>query len=113
MISCLYIQSNNPHTFLVITLDPPIRKGQTLYPHIVIQVYIFILLLISHSLCGSSPWTFNNHFFYEQFMTEAVATTELLLSEEVLAEKYKDRLQSSYNVIYLSAFKQYNFLSSF
>ncbi|KAK1693625.1 hypothetical protein QYE76_010322 [Lolium multiflorum] len=61
-------KSNNPHTFLVITLDPPIRKGQTLYPHIVIQ-----------------------------FMTEAVLTTELSLSEEVLAEKYKDRLQSSYN----------------
>lgn len=32
------LQSNNPHTFVVITLDPPIRKGQTLYPHIVIQV---------------------------------------------------------------------------
>jgi len=32
------MQSHNPHTFVVITLDPPIRKGQTLYPHIVIQV---------------------------------------------------------------------------
>jgi hypothetical protein len=32
------VQSQNPHTFVVITLDPPIRKGQTLYPHIVIQV---------------------------------------------------------------------------
>jgi hypothetical protein len=31
-------QSNNPHTIVVVTLDPPIRKGQTLYPHIVIQV---------------------------------------------------------------------------
>lgn len=31
-------QSNQPHTFVVVTLDPPIRKGQTLYPHIVLQV---------------------------------------------------------------------------
>ena len=41
MISCLYIQSNNRHTFLVITIDPPIRKRQTLYPHIVIQVLYY------------------------------------------------------------------------
>jgi len=37
-------QSNQPHTFVVISLDPPIRKGQTMYPHIVMQVnitYIF------------------------------------------------------------------------
>lgn len=32
------MQSNQPHTFVVVTLDPPIRKGQTLYPHIVLQV---------------------------------------------------------------------------
>jgi hypothetical protein len=32
------LQSNNPHAIVVVTLDPPIRKGQTLYPHIVIQV---------------------------------------------------------------------------
>jgi hypothetical protein len=44
-------------------------------------------------------------------MTEAVLTTELSLSEEVLAEKYKDRLQSSYNVICLSAFNSLAFLS--
>nr|CAB3464145.1 unnamed protein product [Digitaria exilis] len=60
-------KSHNPHTFVVITLDPPIRKGQTLYPHIVIQ-----------------------------FETETVVERELALSEEVLAEKYKDRLESSY-----------------
>ncbi|KAG8366837.1 hypothetical protein BUALT_Bualt16G0009400 [Buddleja alternifolia] len=30
-------KSNQPHTFVVVTLDPPIRKGQTLYPHIVMQ----------------------------------------------------------------------------
>ncbi|CAL4902629.1 unnamed protein product [Urochloa decumbens] len=60
-------KSQNPHTFVVITLDPPIRKGQTLYPHIVVQ-----------------------------FVTEAVVERELTLSEQVLAEKYKDRLQGSY-----------------
>ncbi|AQK84463.1 FACT complex subunit SSRP1-B [Zea mays] len=60
-------KSHNPHTFVVITLDPPIRKGQTLYPHIVIQ-----------------------------FETEAVVERELTLSGEILAEKYKDRLESSY-----------------
>ncbi|KAL6608323.1 hypothetical protein ACP70R_041386 [Stipagrostis hirtigluma subsp. patula] len=60
-------KSHNPHTFVVITLDPPIRKGQTLYPHIVIQ-----------------------------FETEAVVERDLTLSEEVLAEKYKDRLEGSY-----------------
>ncbi|BAF16734.1 fACT complex subunit SSRP1-B [Oryza sativa Japonica Group] len=60
-------KSNNPHTFVVITLDPPIRKGQTLYPHIVIQ-----------------------------FETEAVVQRDLTLSDEVLAEKYKDRLENSY-----------------
>ncbi|RLN29885.1 FACT complex subunit SSRP1-B-like [Panicum miliaceum] len=59
--------SQNPHTFVVIALDPPIRKGQTLYPHIVIQ-----------------------------FVTEAMVERELALSEQILAEKYKDRLQGSY-----------------
>ncbi|CAL4910045.1 unnamed protein product [Urochloa decumbens] len=59
-------KSQDPHTFVVITLDPPIRKGQTLYPHIVIQ-----------------------------FVTEAVVERELALSEQVLTEKYKDRLQGS------------------
>ncbi|KAF3326915.1 FACT complex subunit SSRP1-like protein [Carex littledalei] len=60
-------KSNQPHTFVVITLDPPIRKGQTLYPHIVIQ-----------------------------FETEAVVERELTLSEEQLTSKYKDRLEPTY-----------------
>lgn len=34
-------------------------------------------------------------------MTEAVVERELALSEHVLAEKYKDRLQGSYRVIHL------------
>jgi len=37
----------------------------------------------------------------EQFETEAMVERELALSEQVLAEKYKDRLQGSYRVIYL------------
>ncbi|CAL5322491.1 unnamed protein product [Camellia sinensis] len=39
-VVCLFLlpkESNQPHTFVVVTLDPPIRKGQTLYPHIVLQ----------------------------------------------------------------------------
>ncbi|CAL9206109.1 FACT complex subunit SSRP1-like [Musa acuminata AAA Group] len=60
-------KSNQPHTFVVITLDPPIRKGQTLYPHIVIQ-----------------------------FETEYVVEKNLLLSEELLSTRFKDRLEPSY-----------------
>jgi len=65
-------KSQNPHTFVVIALDPPIQKGQILYPHIVIH-----------------------------FETEAIVERELGLSGQVLAEKYKDRLKGSYRVIYL------------
>ncbi|XP_034690531.1 FACT complex subunit SSRP1-like [Vitis riparia] len=59
--------SNQPHTFVVVTLDPPIRKGQTLYPHIVMQ-----------------------------FETDYVVQSELSLSEELLNTKYKDKLEPSY-----------------
>ncbi|XP_011098577.1 FACT complex subunit SSRP1 [Sesamum indicum] len=55
---------NQPHTFVVVTLDPPIRKGQTLYPHIVMQ-----------------------------FETDAVIDTTLSMSEELYNTKYKDRLE--------------------
>ncbi|XP_037404508.1 FACT complex subunit SSRP1-A-like isoform X1 [Triticum dicoccoides] len=58
---------NSPHTFAVVTLDPPIRKGRTLYPHIVIQ-----------------------------FMTEVIVETDLNLSRDLLAGKYKDKLEESY-----------------
>uniref|UniRef100_A0ACD5VEG5 Uncharacterized protein n=1 Tax=Avena sativa TaxID=4498 RepID=A0ACD5VEG5_AVESA len=60
-------KSNNPHTIVVVTLDPPIRKGQTLYPHIVIQ-----------------------------FETDTVVEKQMKLSRELLEEKYKDRLEESY-----------------
>jgi hypothetical protein len=30
-------KNNTPHTLVVISLDPPIRKGQTYYPHILVQ----------------------------------------------------------------------------
>ncbi|KAL6006102.1 hypothetical protein ACLOJK_040148 [Asimina triloba] len=60
-------KSNQPHTFVVATLDPPIRKGQTLYPHIVMQ-----------------------------FETDYVIESTLSIPEELLNAKYKGRLQPSY-----------------
>ncbi|KAL5995850.1 FACT complex subunit ssrp1 [Asimina triloba] len=61
-------KSNQPHTFVVVTLDPPIRKGQTLYPHIVMQLE-----------------------------TDYIVETTLSMSEELLnAPKYKGRLEASY-----------------
>ncbi|XP_051118009.1 FACT complex subunit SSRP1-like isoform X2 [Andrographis paniculata] len=56
-------KSNQPHTFVVVTLDPPIRKGQTLYPHIVMQ-----------------------------FETDIVKDTTLSMSDELYNLKYKERL---------------------
>ncbi|XP_024978317.1 FACT complex subunit SSRP1-like [Cynara cardunculus var. scolymus] len=58
---------NTPHTFVVITLDPPIRKGQTLYPHIVIQ-----------------------------FETDYVVESKLALNEDLYSSKYKDKLGPYY-----------------
>ncbi|XP_072977188.1 FACT complex subunit SSRP1-like [Typha angustifolia] len=58
---------NQPHTFVVVTLDPPIRKGLTLYPHIVLQ-----------------------------FETDNVIEKTLSISEDLLATRYKDRLEASY-----------------
>ncbi|PPD73410.1 hypothetical protein GOBAR_DD29669 [Gossypium barbadense] len=60
-------KSNQPHTFVVVTLDPPIRKGQTLYPHIVMQ-----------------------------FETDYVVQSTLSINEDLLNTKYKDRLEPSY-----------------
>ncbi|GER35802.1 FACT complex subunit SSRP1 [Striga asiatica] len=57
-------KSNQPHTFVIVTLDPPIRKGQTLYPHIVMQ-----------------------------FETDAVIDTTLSMSDELYNTRYKDKLQ--------------------
>ncbi|KAK7293289.1 hypothetical protein RJT34_16152 [Clitoria ternatea] len=60
-------KSNQPHTFVVISLDPPIRKGQTLYPHIVMQ-----------------------------FETDYVVQSELAMGEDLYNTKYKDKLELSY-----------------
>ncbi|KAL5806615.1 hypothetical protein ACOSQ4_029348 [Xanthoceras sorbifolium] len=60
-------KSNQPHTFVIVTLDPPIRKGQTLYPHIVLQ-----------------------------FETDYVVQSELSMSEDLLNTKYKDKLEPAY-----------------
>ncbi|ERN03798.1 FACT complex subunit SSRP1 [Amborella trichopoda] len=66
---------NQPHTFVIITLDPPIRKGQTLYPHIVLQ-----------------------------FETEYVVESTLSISEDLLSTKYKDRLEASYKGLLYDVF---------
>lgn len=60
-------KSNQPHTFVVVTLDPPIRKGQTMYPHIVLQ-----------------------------FETDYVVESSLTMNEDLFATKYKDKLEPSY-----------------
>ncbi|CAL0299008.1 unnamed protein product [Lupinus luteus] len=60
-------KSNQPHTFVIISLDPPIRKGQTLYPHIVMQ-----------------------------FETDLVVQSELSMGEDLYNTKYKDKLEMSY-----------------
>ncbi|KAF5799756.1 putative chromatin remodeling & transcriptional activation HMG family [Helianthus annuus] len=60
-------KSNQPHTFVVVTLDPPIRKGQTLYPHIVMQ-----------------------------FETDYVVESTLMINDDLYASKYKDKLEPSY-----------------
>ncbi|KAF2308599.1 hypothetical protein GH714_011191 [Hevea brasiliensis] len=49
------------------SLDPPIRKGQTLYPHIVLQ-----------------------------FDTDNVVQNTLSINEDILNTKYKDKLEASY-----------------
>ncbi|KAK4393075.1 FACT complex subunit SSRP1 [Sesamum angolense] len=69
---------NQPHTFVVVTLDPPIRKGQTLYPHIVMQ-----------------------------FETDAVIDTTLLMSEELYNTKYKDRLEPEHRGSYMRSLLQF------
>ncbi|XP_028780543.1 FACT complex subunit SSRP1 [Neltuma alba] len=60
-------KSNQPHTFVIISLDPPIRKGQTLYPHIVMQ-----------------------------FETDYVVQSTLSMGEDLYNSKYKDKLELSY-----------------
>ncbi|KAK1383689.1 FACT complex subunit SSRP1 [Heracleum sosnowskyi] len=60
-------KSNQPHTFVVVSLDPPIRKGQTLYPHIVLQ-----------------------------FETDYVVESTLSLSDDLFSHKYKDKLEPTY-----------------
>ncbi|CAK9162870.1 unnamed protein product [Ilex paraguariensis] len=60
-------KSNQPHTFVVVTLDPPIRKGQTLYPHIVLQ-----------------------------FETDYVVESTVSMNEDLFNAKYKDKLEPTY-----------------
>ncbi|GKB93598.1 hypothetical protein Tco_0979735 [Tanacetum coccineum] len=57
----------DPHTFVVVTLDPPIRKGKTMYPHIVMQ-----------------------------FETDYVFESTLVMNSDLYDTKYKDKLEPSY-----------------
>lgn len=105
------MQSNQPHTFVVVTLDPPIRKGQTLYPHIVLQVICrfhcismgsyqkkkncismgFLLLLCSYHMII---------FILAQFETDYVVDSTLSINDDLLNTKYKDKLDPSYKVCF-------------
>eukprot|EP00898_Chlorokybus_atmophyticus_P005311 jgi/Chlat1/5781/Chrsp387S00877 len=60
-------KGNLPQTLVIICLDPPIRKGQTFYPHILLQ-----------------------------FPADEETECDLEISEEVLKTKYEGKLQSSY-----------------
>ncbi|XP_031488405.1 FACT complex subunit SSRP1-like isoform X1 [Nymphaea colorata] len=70
-------KSNQPHIFVIVTLDPPIRKGQTLYPHIVMQ-----------------------------FERDRVIESKLSISEDLLKTKYKDRLEASHKGLIADVFTQ-------
>ena len=93
------MQSNQPFTFVVVTLDPPIRKGQTLYPHIVLQVSYCCLII---SFCGY----FFNYLscvcvlLDMQFETDYVVDSTLSMSEDLLRTKYKDKLEPTYKAIH-------------
>ncbi|KAF5205740.1 Fact complex subunit ssrp1 [Thalictrum thalictroides] len=60
-------KSKRRHTFVVVTLEPPIREGPTLYPHIVLQ-------------------------FEKDFVVEST----LVINKDLLISDYKDRLEASY-----------------
>ncbi|KAK9811520.1 hypothetical protein WJX72_005220 [[Myrmecia] bisecta] len=69
IVRLFVLPKNPPHTLVVVSLDPPIRKGQTYYPHI---------------LC--------------QFSAEEDTTVELDITEDLLAaknEKCGGKLQKS------------------
>lgn len=73
----LFVLPKSPHTLVVITLDSPIRKGQTFYPHIVLQ-----------------------------FAMEELAECALSMNEELLNTKYKDKLEPSYKGLFHEVFTQ-------
>eukprot|EP00271_Cylindrocystis_brebissonii_P023257 TRINITY_DN9551_c0_g1_i1.p1 TRINITY_DN9551_c0_g1~~TRINITY_DN9551_c0_g1_i1.p1 ORF type:complete len:703 (+),score=221.90 TRINITY_DN9551_c0_g1_i1:239-2347(+) len=60
-------KANQPHTFVVVVLDPPIRKGQTFYPHLVLQ-----------------------------FPNDETKECSLNLTDDLFDGKYKDRLVRNY-----------------
>ncbi|CAL5351432.1 unnamed protein product [Camellia sinensis] len=80
-VVCLFLlpKSNQPHTFVVVTLDPPIRKGQTLYPHIVLQ-----------------------------FETDYVVESTLSMNEDLLNSKYTSIDTSIESTLSLESLSQVN-----
>ncbi|KAJ0978333.1 hypothetical protein J5N97_013807 [Dioscorea zingiberensis] len=64
---------NEPHTCVAISLNPPLQRGQTQYPYIVLQ-----------------------------FETKMVVDKKLTVSEELWADKYKDPLEASYKIEYVA-----------
>lgn len=109
-----YLQSNQPHTFVVVTLDPPIRKGMTLYPHIILQVINFDPHIILSIFCMHNIFAgLRLHYLpllcvcfrqCSQFETDTVIESTLSMGEELLATKYKDKLQTTYKVSYTIAY---------
>lgn len=97
----LHEQSNQPHTFVVVTLDPPIRKGQTLYPHIVLQVFSFPFAMVFIFFFPRLKCINYVVFLFLQFETDYVVQSELSISDDLLNTKYKDKLEPSYKVISL------------
>lgn len=97
------MQSNQPHTFVVVTLDPPIRKGQTLYPHIVMQVVIAVGFLNINTknmrIVECYPFVFVCLCVCVQFETDVVIDTTLSMSEDLYNTKYKDKLELAHKVI--------------
>lgn len=104
------MQSNQPHTFVVVTLDPPIRKGQTLYPHIVMQV-LFRISDLTFSYILFLPrlgWHITCILYYVfmllQFETDYVVESTLMMNDDLYATKYKDKLEPTYKVMMLTCF---------
>ena len=98
------MQSNQRHTF-VVPLDPPIRKGQTMYPHIVMHVLYLpcFIDLFSHMLSLALKfYLVLNRFMLVQFETDYVVESTLVMNADLYATKYKDKIEPTYKVMILT-----------